>query len=159
MRRFLYYRRIILILLVFWVILVEEISFKQILAGMIVGVLTIIFTNNYLLLGDYEHFYSLKLWTVVKFITYLMLEIYRAGIISIYRIIKNETNVYIIDMETKLERDFTIGILANSITLTPGTVTLDKNGKKLKVLCLGNSRNQNLHDVTKLKFEDILSEA
>ena len=50
--------------------------------------------------------------------------------------ISGKINPGVVDIKTNLKDDYSISILANSITLTPGTVTIDKNGNKLKVLWL-----------------------
>lgn len=40
----------------------------------------------------------------------------------------------VIEISTSLNSDYLISVLANSITLTPGTITVDVRGQKLWVL-------------------------
>ncbi len=67
---------------------------------------------------------------------FLLIEIYKAGFATVKMTITGKVNPGIIDIKTDLEDDYSISILANSITLTPGTVTIDKTDNNLKVLWL-----------------------
>lgn len=49
---------------------------------------------------------------------------------------KNKSNIKIIDVNLDTKSEFSQTLIANSITLTPGTITVEKNGSNLKVLCL-----------------------
>ncbi len=49
-------------------------------------------------------------------------------------ILTGKADPKIIEISTSLESDFLISVLANSITLTPGTITVDVRGQKLWVL-------------------------
>ncbi|NSW89203.1 MAG: Na+/H+ antiporter subunit E [Firmicutes bacterium] len=158
MRKFLYYIEVIIILTIFWIIINEKITPIQIIVGIFLGFLAVIFTEKYLLLGDYKHTYIISPKILIKYLIYLFIEIYMSGFTAIYRILSHKVNVGVIEYESNLDNDFLVCILANSITLTPGTVTIDKKGKKLKILCLScpEDGKNSLQASVRAKFENIL---
>lgn len=60
----------------------------------------------------------------------LFLEMAKANIDVAYRIIKGEIEPGIVKIEPDLETDLGLTFLANSITLTPGTLTVDVDEEK-----------------------------
>jgi multicomponent Na+:H+ antiporter subunit E len=63
-----------------------------------------------------------------------MIEIYKAGFKTIKMVFTKDINPGVIDIHTSLKNSHKVTILANSITLTPGTITIDKEDQDLKVL-------------------------
>lgn len=126
----------IIIFLTIWVILFEEISLTTILSGIIFSAICLIFTEKLLVGGSFYKEYPINIFWLIKYGLFLVIEIYKAGFITIEKTIVGNINPGIVDIKTNLRDDYSISILANSITLTPGTVTLNKNGNRLKVLWL-----------------------
>lgn len=84
-------------------------------------------------------FYESYAFSLPKMILYffvLIIEIYKSGFNIIGKIISGQINPQIVDIKTDLHEDYKRCILANSITLTPGTVTIDLYKDSLKVLWL-----------------------
>jgi multicomponent Na+:H+ antiporter subunit E len=156
-RKFLHYIKTIIFLTVFWIAINEEITFIQVVSGTVLSFIAILCTEKYLLKQDYKKLYSFSIKNFIKYLAYLFVQIYVSGVSAIYRMLTHKINVGIVEYESQLDNDFLLCILANSITLTPGTVTVDKNEKKLKVLCLNSLENgQNLRQNIKIKFENRL---
>lgn len=87
----------------------------------------------------------------------LVVEIFLAGIAVIPTIIKGDADVEIVRVETRLKDELLIDILANSITLTPGTVTVDKIGNQLLVLNLNALEpDEDRRALIPLRLEEIL---
>jgi len=139
-----------------WVVLNEQWNGKTVLVGMAVAFLSLRITDRYLLHTTYEHKYYLSPVMVAKYIAYLVVQIYKSGFSSIVRIVKGENDVMLFDYETVIQQDLPICLLANAITLTPGTVTVDKKGKRLRILtfCDGTDACESKVD---RQFERILS--
>ncbi len=57
----------------------------------------------------------------------------------IIMILTHDINPAIVEIETDLEEDYQKILLANSITLTPGTITADWKGNILKVLWINKT--------------------
>ncbi|MCK8059657.1 MULTISPECIES: Na+/H+ antiporter subunit E [unclassified Fusibacter] len=124
------------VFVVVWIILYARADLIIILSGALVGVFSLWITEKYLIGSSYYHHYPINLFKLISYFAYLLIEIYASGIHTIKLIITGAVNPKVIKITTELDDDYSISILANSITLTPGTVTIDKNGKELTVLWL-----------------------
>lgn len=89
---------------------------------------------------DYE---SHLLWTFPfnlfksgKYFLFLLTKIYSSGFSIIPYIIRGKSNPKFIEIYTDLESNVDLVVLSNSITLTPGTITVDLDGHKLLILWL-----------------------
>jgi len=129
-------KEVITLLTFIWMILFEQFSLAMLLFSVVISILVDLFTDRFLLRGNYEHSYVIGTWTSIKYIFRLIIEIYLAGIDVIPTIIKGDAHAEIVRTETKLTDELLIDLLANSITLTPGTVTVEKRGSELLVLNL-----------------------
>jgi len=61
------------------------------------------------------------------------LSLIKANIDVAYRVLTGKIKPAIVEIDPKLKNDFGITMLANSITLTPGTLTLEAKGGKLYI--------------------------
>lgn len=150
-------KEVLVMLLLVWIILFEEITFLIILSGIIISVLVVLFTDRFLLKGNYEHSYMIGFKTLIRYAFVLTYEIYLAGIDVIPNILTGRADIKMIKCDTKLTNELLIDILANSITLTPGTVTVEKQGSHLLVLALNAPKeDDDPRDVIPIRLEDIL---
>lgn len=158
MKKLIYYSEILILCIGIWIILNEEISFTHIALGGLLGIAAILVTNRVLLLTDYKNAYPLDLLVMLRYTLFLLLQIYLSGFSAIIKIITGKINPDIVEIQTELSSELDICILANSITLTPGTVTIDKSGNRLKVLWLDcvTRDSKKAGDLIKGKFEAIL---
>ncbi|SHJ13047.1 multicomponent Na+:H+ antiporter subunit E [Dethiosulfatibacter aminovorans DSM 17477] len=126
----------IFIFLLVWIVLFEELSMRTAVSGLAVACLCLLFTEKYLMGDSYNRLYPISIPWLLRYIIFLLFEIYKAGIITTIKVFSGNITPGIVEIETSLESEFSRIILANSITLTPGTVTIAKEGNKLKVLWL-----------------------
>ncbi|MDR2873422.1 MAG: Na+/H+ antiporter subunit E [Methanobrevibacter sp.] len=82
----------------------------------------------------------------VLFFIFLIWEIIKATIDASKRSINGDIDPYIIDIETILKRSISQTILANTITLTPGTLTVDVDSENafLKVAVISPRENKEI---------------
>ena len=150
-------KEVIIILSIVWVVLFEQFSVLTFLVGLLMAILVVLFTDRFLLKGNYEHSYMIGLGTLIKYGFRLLYEIIVAGIVVIPNIITGKADVQIINCKTKLTDELLIDILANSITLTPGTVTVEKSGSHLRVLALNApAKDEDAREVIPLYLEGML---
>lgn len=85
----------------------------------------------------------------------LITEIIRANLAVIRLILsqREEVEPILITFRTKLKSQTARVMLANSITLTPGTITVSLNGDRLVVHCLDKSLSEGMEDSV---FEQML---
>lgn len=148
---------VLVLLFLTWIVLFEEITPFVLITGIFMSVLVVIFTDQFLLRGTYDEEYMIGLWSMAKYSIMLIYEIFVAGIGVIPNIISGESDVKYVTCETKLDDDFLIDILANSVTLTPGTVTAEKHGKTLRVLALDAPElDEDPREALPMRLESIL---
>ena len=157
--KYLFYSQLYLLTTLFWIALFEKADLITVLSGLILSIVIIIFTEKYLLKDSFYHLFSFNLLKLLVYFFILLYEIYANALITIYQIITLQVNPDIIEVHTDLKTNTQKSILANSITLTPGTVTIELGEKNLKVLWL-NAKSKNsviAGNIIKGKFENFLS--
>ncbi len=90
----------------------------------------------------------LQLGKAIKYIVILVVEIIKANWQVIYFILtsKYEVEPKLVKFKTDLKKDSSKAILANSITLTPGTITVTLTGNEYVVHCLDKELAEGMQD-------------
>lgn len=135
-KRTFYYIQLVFIFLAFWIVLFERMTPKVLIAAPFVVLLSIFLSEKYLLRDSYYDLYYFNVFWLIKYGAFLFVEIYKSGFSVIPYIITGNAKPGVVSIHTDLESNFEIAILANSITLTPGTITIDVSGHCLMVLWL-----------------------
>lgn len=152
-------KEIILVLTFVWILLYEEFTPFVVITGVLSAVIVVLFTDQFLLKGNYEHSYLIGIGTFIRYAFRLVIEIYLAGWDIIPTIIKGDEDVEIVEVETQLTDELLIDILANSITLTPGTVSVEKEGQRIFILNLkAQLPGEDRRELIPLRLEQILLE-
>ncbi|TVR58423.1 MAG: hypothetical protein EA426_09895 [Spirochaetaceae bacterium] len=150
--------RVTVMFAIIWGIFSESFAPAQLILGAIVGLVTLFATDRHILKQDYVATYRFGFFRAIKYFFNLLVQIYLAGFSALYRIITGKLNVDVVEIHTELEDQFLISLLANSITLTPGTVTLATEGRKLLVIWIDCSTRDPVEAgrIIKANFEDLL---
>ncbi len=157
LRNFVY---LFLFLFIIWLALTSSFSRQELIVGLsITLLLSIIYHKNYLALG-LPPFGLKRIVFAIIYMIVLFKEIVVANIDVAYRVIHPKMPIKpgIVVIKTDLKQDIAKMILANSITLTPGTFTLDILGDTLLIHWI-NVQSQNTDESTKLigeRFEKYL---
>ena len=159
MERLLHYVKMMIVFAVVWIILEERFSFSTVIVGALIGLGTMMATDRYVLRADYQRTYPLGLLVGVRYVFSLIVQIYVAGIQALYKVLTGTLHVGIVDIHTTLDNDFHVALLANSITLTPGTVTLERNGNTLRVIWIDcvTTDPEEAGPLIKQNFEQLIS--
>lgn len=139
-----------LILMAIWLALTLSVAADELLTGVAVSlILTTSLHKNYQKIG-LPILNIKKLYYILVYIIVLFKEIIAANIDVAYRVIhpKLPINPGIVIIKTELKQDLAKMILANSITLTPGTFTLDIQEDKLLIHWI-NYKTDNEEEATK----------
>ena len=122
--------KLFFVLLVFWFLLMWDLGLQTVLAGVFIcGVVTMM-THNVLYDDDGYVYHAIKLRTIVVYVVFLFVEIYKASFIYVYNLLAHHYEPVVFDIELDVEDAVLIGIISNSITLTPGTITIDTDTEK-----------------------------
>jgi len=145
---------------VLWLALSSKFNWPELICGGLVCLIISLFAAHmYSKLG----FPSLSIKMVLLFLVYIIVlfwEIIKANFDVAYRIIHPRMPIKpgIVVIKTRLKSDIAKLILANSITLTPGTFTLDIIGDELLIHWI-NVKTEDIDEATSMigqRFEKYL---
>ena len=126
-----------------WCILRESFSLVTVLTGVVLGMAAVLASRFFLLPKTMQAAPSGNTpFKALLFPFCLLFAIYLNGIKIIRLYFRGHTHVNLIRFKTGFSSPFVNYLLANAITLTPGTVTLDMAADELTVLsidCPGNA--------------------
>ncbi|MEK3798379.1 Na+/H+ antiporter subunit E [Peribacillus sp. FSL H8-0477] len=147
------------ILLAFtWMFLKNEYSGNTFIIGYILGLLILIVFRHFF----NERFYMLRVYAVMKLVLLFFKELLLSNIAVLKVILKPRLTITpgIFALETKLTKDWEITILANLITLTPGTlvVNVSADNKTLYIHAMDLADKQEAIDNIKNTFEKAIME-
>lgn len=131
-------RRLVLtaFLTLIWCILNEKFNIATIIGGVFVSIATFYLLK--ILQPDEKkfHSYNISVIQLILFILFVLKDIYVSAFRAIRHIIKNEVNPQFVATSTKIKRPWLQALIANAITLTPGTTTVHLNDGEYTILWL-----------------------
>jgi multicomponent Na+:H+ antiporter subunit E len=156
-RNFLY---LFVLLMLVWLALTASLDFEELTAGVLISlVLSFFLTKTYIGLG-LPRLSTKKIVFLLIYICVVLREIVKANFDVAFRVLHPKMPIRpgIVVIKTRLKQNLAKMILANSITLTPGTFTLDILGDNLLIHWI-NVRTENVEEATKIiagRFEKYL---
>ena len=126
----------IIVLSVAWVLLSEKISVTIVITGIIISICCVFFSFQFL---PVERTANINLFRLVIYLLYLAGHIYLAAFNSIKLAFKG-AEVNVIEVKTQLSKSLLRTILAISITLTPGSISLELKNDIITVLLLSEKK-------------------
>jgi multicomponent Na+:H+ antiporter subunit E len=142
-------------LLSFWLVLAEKITLEAVCIGAGICLWTYFFNGEYPIEIPKKFFALRGMQYMFVYLFVLSREIITANVQVAQVVLSRNISITpdVIQFQTKLKSELTKTILANSITLTPGTLTVLMEQDLLTVHCLQKDYAQ---DVLNSKFEKIL---
>lgn len=126
----------ILVLTLIWCVLMESFNIQNIIVGVLAGFFCVWFSETYITKFRHGRRYPLSITGLLFYFLFLVTEIVRSGLSTLWLLIRGKSNPMIVTVKTELKTAMAISLLANSVTLTPGTVTVDVAEQTLKILWL-----------------------
>ena len=132
-----------------WIIFNGKITLEIIIFGVVIAAVMLAFMCKFM---DYSLKKELNVYKKSRYfgayIVLLIREIVKANLAIIPKIltIEEEMEPIIVKFRTSLKSDFTRMLLANSITLTPGTITISLEGDEYTIHCLDTSLAEGLEN-------------
>ena len=123
MKRFLHF----LILLIIWLMLTWSLKWEEVAVGIVIALIAELMLGDIFPSGAVKIFYPHRLFWLIVYAVEFIGFVIKANFDVAYRVL----NIYlpirpgIVKVRTKLKTDMARTFLANSITLTPGTLTVD----------------------------------
>lgn len=144
---------------VVWAIWNESFAPMVLVQGVFFSCLALLITNRFLLKARYPDLFWMDPVTILRFLAVLVLAIFQSGIHAIYITLTGRIDVRVMDLPTRISTPFHGVLIANAITLTPGTVTIDHSHGSFKVIwieCLTNDPEE-AGDIIKGRFERVFA--
>lgn len=138
-----------LLFLLAWIIFNGNITLEITIFGVVIAAVMLAFMCKFM---DYSLKKELNVYRKsIYFLAYVILlirEIVKANLAIIPRIltIEEEMDPVIAKFRTSLKSDFTRMLLANSITLTPGTITVSLEEDEYTIHCLDSTLAEGLEN-------------
>ncbi|MEA3456101.1 MAG: Na+/H+ antiporter subunit E [Campylobacterota bacterium] len=145
----------IALLFAIWLILTNSIAFSNIAVGLIVSVsIALLYTKSFK--SDNVEMIS-PYWLGVYIVVFLK-NIILSNIQISKRILRKDMRLApaIVAVKTDLKSDWKKLLLANSITLTPGTLTLDVKGDTLYIHTIEYDKEKSKEEIIK-EFQDVIA--
>jgi len=152
-----------LLFLAAWIVFNGNVTLEILIFGVVIAAVMLLFMCKFM---DYSlkkelNVYKKSIW-FLAYIVLLLREIIKANLTIIPRIltVEEEMDPIIVKFRTSLKSDFTKMLLANSITLTPGTITVALEDDEYTIHCLDTSLAEGLENsafekaLKKLEMED-----
>jgi len=123
---------IVLALTFVWIILVESFSIIAVTTGLAISIACVFFGKKFLPL---EKIKGVNFNKLVSYPFFLLGQIFSSSI-YVSKIILFGAKTDIVEVETKIENDSLRIMLADSVTLTPGSLLLELKDEKMTILWL-----------------------
>lgn len=152
--------KLFLALLVFWFLLQLNVRIETILTGILISALVTEVSLDILNDDQGTRYHSIRIQTVLLYIVILFTEIFKNGFIYAWNLIFHNYEPVVFTVRLDVDDPVLVGIIANSITLTPGTISIEVDSERYMITVLtmakdGTSKatlEQPIHD----KFERLL---
>lgn len=146
----------ILPLILFWFLLVPSLEPLLVMQGIFAVGLVLLFSTSWMSSSQYSRYSTVQILICLpKYIGLLVQNIYRSAFSVILAIIKQDTHPGVVEVPIRAKTPLVQTLIANAITLTPGTITLDVQDTTLYILSIRDddaTKKQVIHSVqTKLE--------
>jgi len=149
-----------LIIFVLWLAFTTSFEIFEVLAGLVVSFIIALFTYDSFTTRGVKGLSPVKLIYVFQYLIVFLIALIKANfhVAKIVLSPKLPINPGIVEFESKLDSDFAKMILANSITLTPGTLSVDviENRFFIHWLEVKDSNPEVAYKEIAKQFEDVL---
>ncbi len=144
-----------------WMLLTDRFYWQNLIAGALVSLITTLIFSRYFKIDARKLANPARYFWLVVYILYFIWECIKANFDVAYRVLHPSMPVRpgIVKIRLTLKRELARTILANSITMTPGTISVDIIGDILYVHCIylhDTNPDNYTYDISG-KFERILT--
>ena len=142
-----------------WCVWNESATLGTVATGLGFSLVSLVLTNRFLLKARYHQVFALSPLTALRYVAVLIVEIFRSGVHAIHITLTGRINVGVVNIPTGITNPLHGVLVANAITLTPGTVTIDHSHGNYKVIwieCTTTDPNE-AADRIKASFERVFA--
>ncbi|MBR6518389.1 MAG: Na+/H+ antiporter subunit E [Oscillospiraceae bacterium] len=148
-----------ILLLLFWIILNGKITAEILIFGVVLAAAIFWFMCKFLDYSPkYEMFVAKNFFWILTYFVVLVIEIFKSAIAVYKRVYskKIEIQPQMVFFDVDIKSEFLRFVLANSITLTPGTITVDVDDNHFCVHALDYTLAEGIEDSVFIKMLKIM---
>lgn len=153
-------KRVYLTLLItlIWCALNEKFNIATLLSGILVSFVTLYLLKILQPPTSKTFNYGTGVIGLVRYLVFVVIDIYKSAFRAIRHILKGEINPQFVASSTRIKKPWLQALIANAITLTPGTVTIHLNDGEYTILWLYplSVRPKSIKKALIQDFEDLL---
>ena len=148
------------ILFILWLIFNFNLEISTILFGLAIAFIVTYLSHNILYTKSGFRYQKIKLTTIIYYIGVLFIEIFKSAFFFIINLLRGGYQPLVFKLELDVYDPVQVAIVANSITLTPGTITIDVVGHTIYVMVLAKpgTLQSELEAPIRQKFEKLLKD-
>lgn len=115
--------------LLVWLALTEIGKWQEVLVGLVLSLIVSLLAGHFLITSEKQKGLLHRISSAILYFFKFLFEMVKANVHVAYIVIHPNVPIKpgIVKIKTKLKKDSGITVLTNSITLTPGTLTIDVN--------------------------------
>jgi len=146
-----------------WVLLTGSFAVDELISGAIVSLIVSLISASKMKILNGLHFHLGFFFGLIKYLLYFFYALLKANFDLAKRVLSPDMKIYpdMVEIETTMQSDLGKLFLANSITLTPGTLTVDVYDNHMLVHWIYAPDHVDIEATTKgvvIKFEKYLKE-
>ncbi|NLJ42842.1 MAG: Na+/H+ antiporter subunit E [Bacteroidales bacterium] len=121
------YIAVFILSMVFWLLLTFSLTVPNLITGSVASALCSAFFARHYFSGVYKFIQPARYFWFMVYLAVFIVECIKANLDVAYRVLHPSMPIKpgIVKLKTTLKSDFARTLLANSITMTPGTITVD----------------------------------
>ena len=125
---------LVVLLIIFWIVLNEEVNKTIMLYGVSFSIIIVYATQKIVFTYEESNIRYINPLSLMLFFSIVLIEICMSAVKHVVRIIKNEGSYKVFKVDLDVENIYIKVLISNAITLTPGTITLGIDNNSLNVL-------------------------
>ena len=126
-------------LLLFWLVLSGEYTIRTLVTGSISAVFILGLSSLVLKRYESKHVIIRYHYHILWFFGIVLIEIFLAAYHHIQRVLAGEDRSVIFELDLDVQDEFVVALIANAITLTPGTLTMQVHDQTLTILAFADT--------------------
>jgi multicomponent Na+:H+ antiporter subunit E len=129
------YLTVFILSMIFWLMLTFEITVSNLIVGAVASLITSLFFTGFFVKNVYKLLQPKRYFWFIIYLFVFVWECIKANVDVAYRVLHPAMPIRpgIVKVRTSLKSDLAKMLLANSITMTPGTITVDIIGDYLYI--------------------------
>jgi multicomponent Na+:H+ antiporter subunit E len=143
-----------------WFVFHLQFDLKILISGLIASLAMTLFTSSVVYDQSGFKFKNISLWLLIRYLFVLIIEIFKSSWSYILTIFHQRYEVVVFDLVLAFHDPLKVAFVANSITLTPGTVSVDVNDHIITVMAFvdkGTTQDQ-IEAPIRQRFEALLKD-